>query len=162
MAPKALYLRHPNSPLHLLLHLGTKDIQMAVVVQFNVDQFLTKRPNISALVRESLVRVKDLNIVLDDVAITHLSYGDEFYKVRQAAIIRVEGEGEAAKLISNATTTAEMGWIELRKIEASREIAATLAKTPNVACLMQTTCCWGSILPWLAVDLDFISLVQQR
>ncbi|KAL7231168.1 hypothetical protein ACSBR2_009439 [Camellia fascicularis] len=20
-------------------------------------------------------------------------------------------------------------------------------------CLMQTTCCWGSILPWLAVDL---------
>ncbi|CAN4121073.1 unnamed protein product [Withania somnifera] len=118
---------------------------------------------VSALVRESLIRrAKDFNIVLDDVAITHLSYGAEFSKAveqkqvaqqeaerskfvvmkaeqeRRAAIIRAEGESESAKLISDATAAAGMGLIELRRIEASREVAGTLAKTPNVAYLPKT------------------------
>ncbi|CAN1817615.1 Prohibitin-3, mitochondrial, partial [Linum perenne] len=154
---------------------GTKDLQMvnltlrvlsrpevlkAVVAQFNADQLLTERPRVSALVRESLIsRAKDFNIVLDDVAITHLSYGVEFSRAveqkqvaqqeaerskfvvmkadqeRRAAVIRAEGESEAAKLISEATTKAGNGLIELRRIEASREIAGTLAKSPNVAYL---------------------------
>ncbi|THG20910.1 hypothetical protein TEA_016951 [Camellia sinensis var. sinensis] len=136
------------------------EVLKAVVAQFNADQLLTDRPHISALVRDSLIRrAKDFNIVLDDVAITHLSYGAEFSKAveqkqvaqqeaerskfvvakaeqeRRAAIIRAEGESESAKLISEATAAARMGLIELRKIEASREIASTLAKTPNVAYL---------------------------
>ncbi|CAN1165045.1 Prohibitin-4, mitochondrial [Linum perenne] len=52
---------------------------------------------------------------------------------RRDVVIRAEGESEAAKLISEATTKAGMGLIELRRIKASREIAGTLAKSPNVA-----------------------------
>ena len=54
---------------------------------------------------------------------------------RRAAVIRAEGESEAAQLISDATAKAGMGLIELRRIEASREVAATLARSPNVAYL---------------------------
>ncbi|KAK6913017.1 Band 7 domain [Dillenia turbinata] len=136
------------------------EVVKAVVAQFNADQLLTERAHVSALVREALIRrARDFNIVLDDVAITHLSYGAEFSKAveqkqvaqqeaerskfvvakaeqeRRAAIIRAEGESEAAKLISEATASAGNGLIELRRIEASREIAATLAKSPNVAYL---------------------------
>ncbi len=79
-------------------------------------------------VRDNLLaRAREFNIIVDDVAITHLSFGTEFTKAveakqvaqqeaerarfvvmkadqeRKAAIIRAEGESEAAKLISEAT-----------------------------------------------------------
>mmetsp|Transcript_32417 Transcript_32417/g.71621 ORF Transcript_32417/g.71621 Transcript_32417/m.71621 type:complete len:284 (-) Transcript_32417:2081-2932(-) len=133
------------------------EVVKAVVAQYNAEQLLTQREKVSRAVRESLLaRSADFGIVLEDVAITHLSFGAEFTKAveqkqvaeqdaerakfvvmkaeqeRNAAIIRAEGESEAARLISDATKQFGPGLIELRRIEAAKDIADTMSKSRNV------------------------------
>jgi prohibitin 1 len=54
---------------------------------------------------------------------------------RQANVIRAEGEAESADIISKAVAKAGDGLIQIRKIEASKDIAHTLATNPNVTYL---------------------------
>lgn len=54
---------------------------------------------------------------------------------RQANVIRAEGEAESAITISSAVDKAGDGLIQIRRIEAAREIAYTLATNPNVTYL---------------------------
>lgn len=54
---------------------------------------------------------------------------------RQANVIRAEGEAESAETISRAIARFGDGLIQIRKIEAAREIAQTLATNPNVSYL---------------------------
>lgn len=54
---------------------------------------------------------------------------------RKAAVIRAEGESESARLISEATKSAGPGMIELRRIEAAKDIADKMAKGRNIAYL---------------------------
>jgi len=131
-----------------------------VVAQYNAEQLLTEREKVSRQIREDLViRAKGFNIFLDDVAITHLSYGKDFTssveqkqvaqqeaerskflvqkaeQEKRAAVIRAEGESEAAELITEALHTHGNGFIEVRRIDAARDIAETLARSRNVAYL---------------------------
>jgi len=50
---------------------------------------------------------------------------------RKASVIRAEGEAEAAKMISDALRQGP-ALLELRRLEAARDITATLAKAKNV------------------------------
>ena len=70
--------------------------------------------------------------------------GEEWYREdmaafaaqeKKAAIIQAEGESEAAQLISDALLAGGSGLIEVRRIDAARDIADKLARSRNVSYL---------------------------
>jgi len=113
-------------------------------------------------------------LTLDDVAITHLTYGNEFTHAveqkqvafqeaerskfvvmkaeqeRKAAIIKAEGESEAARLVSEAVAKSGSGFIEVQRIDAARDIAEALSKSRNVTYLPNSD--KGGILLGLNAD----------
>lgn len=127
----------------------------AVVAQYNASQLITQRETVSREIRKILTeRAANFNIALDDVSITSLTFGKEFtsaieakqvaaqeaerakYIVEKAeqdkrsAIIRAQGEATSAQLIGQAIAN-NPAFITLRKIEAAREIAQTIAHSAN-------------------------------
>ena len=136
------------------------EVLKAVVAQYNAEELLSKRAGVSQQIRASLIkRASQFHLILDDVSITHLSFGKEFAKAiehkqvaqqeaetqfylaakadqeRKAAVIRAEGEAEAVELISKAMSAAGNGLIEVRRIDTAKEVATTLAKSRNVTYL---------------------------
>jgi prohibitin 1 len=136
------------------------EVLKAIVAQFDAAELITQREAVSQRIRSDLTRrAAEFNIALEDVSITHMTFGREFTKAveqkqiaqqdaerarfivekaeqeRQANVIRAEGEAESADTISKAVSKSGDGLIQIRKIEASREIAQTLASNPNVAYL---------------------------
>jgi len=104
-------------------------------------------------------RAADFNIALEDVSITHMTFGREFTKAvedkqiaqqeaerarfvvekaeqeRQANVIRAEGESEAADVIGKAVAKSGNGLIQIRRIETQRDVANLLSHNPNVTYL---------------------------
>jgi prohibitin 1 len=136
------------------------EVLKAVVAQHNAEELLSKRANVSKEIRDALIeRAAKYDLILDDVAITHLTFGREFSKAienkqvaqqeaetqayvvmksdqeRKAAIIRAEGEAEAAELISKAMAHAGNGLIEVRRIDTAKEVAQLLSRSQNVTFL---------------------------
>lgn len=147
------------------------EVLKAVVAQYNAEELLSKRSRVSEQIGAALVeRAAKFHIILDDVSITKLSFGLEFSRAienkqvaqqeaetqafvvlkadqeRKAAIIRAEGEAEAAELISKAMLTAGTGLIEVRRIDTAKEVAAILAKGRNVTYLPNTAGSGSSML----------------
>lgn len=132
------------------------EVLKSVVAQYDAEELLKRREQVSLEVRKQLTqRAQDFNIDLDDISITHLTFGKEFASAierkqvaqqeaerqkfvvmkaeqeRKASVIRAEGEAEAAKMISDALRKGP-ALLELRRLEAARDITATLAKSKNV------------------------------
>lgn len=55
---------------------------------------------------------------------------DQAIQEKQSIIVKAQGEARSAELIGEAVKTNK-GFLQLRKLEAAREIAGTLAQSGN-------------------------------
>ncbi|XP_050591334.1 protein l(2)37Cc [Bombus affinis] len=138
----------------------TNEVLKAVVAQFDAGELITQRESVSQKVREDLTeRASQFGLILDDISITHLTFGKEFTQAvemkqvaqqeaekarflvekaeqhKKAAIISAEGDAQAASLIAKSLGEAGDGLVELRRIEAAEDIAHNLSRSRQVAYL---------------------------
>merc|ERR1712180_182019 len=131
-----------------------------VVAEFDAGELITMREQVSARTNQELVtRANQFGLILDDISITHLTFGREFTaavelkqvaqqdaekarflvekaeQVKKASIISAEGDTEAAELLASAFAKAGEGLVELRRIETAEEVVAQMASSRNVVYL---------------------------
>lgn len=131
------------------------EVLKSVVAQYNAGELIMQRELVSRMIRQRLVeRANDFNILLDDVAITHLSFSPEYEKAveqkqvakqqaerarytvlkaqeeKKRTIIHAEGEQQSAAMIGDAIK-ANPGFVELRRISTAKEISQLLSRSNN-------------------------------
>nr|QBH74221.1 prohibitin [Liposcelis bostrychophila] len=138
----------------------TTEVLKAVVAQFDAGELITQREVVSQKVSEDLMdRASQFGVILDDISITHLTFGKEFTQAvelkqvaqqeaekarflvekaeqtKKATVISAEGDAQAAILLAKSFGEAGEGLVELRRIEAAEDIAYQLSKSRQVSYL---------------------------
>ncbi len=138
----------------------TNEVLKAVVAEFDAGEIITQRELVSARIDSELTkRAEQFGLILDDISITHCTFGREFTQAvelkqvaqqdaekarflvemaeqhKKAAVISAEGDTEAADLLAKAFGKAGEGLVELRRIETAEEISGQMAASRNVVYL---------------------------
>ena len=131
------------------------EVVKQVIAQFNATALLTQREQVSRKIKDLLAeRAREFHIELQDVSITDLKFGREFelaverkqvaqqeaerarfivekaVQDKRSIVIKAEGEATSVQLISKAISN-NPGFVQLRRIDAAKEIAASIAESAN-------------------------------
>jgi regulator of protease activity HflC (stomatin/prohibitin superfamily) len=134
----------------------SREVLKSVIATKTAEEIITQREVVSTSIRTAITdRAKAYNIRIHDVALADIEFSQTFTdaierkqvaqqefeaskKQAEAAIVKAKGEAEAARTI-NESSKSSPAFIELRKIEAQKEIAQTLSKSSNVIYLPSNT-----------------------
>jgi len=125
------------------------------VASANATELITQREQISSNIRRVLEeRALEYKLIVEDVSITHLQFSDTYahavemkqvaqqeaerskyllekaHQEKKSIVIKAQGEAESAKMIGDAMRSSP-GYVQLRRIEAARDIASTVSRGAN-------------------------------
>jgi len=131
------------------------EVAKAVVAIYNAQDLIQRRTEVARQIEDALrKRAQHFNLVMEDVSITHMTFSPAYeqaveskqvaqqeserakYIVEQALqekkriVISAQGEAESARLIGNSIKN-NPGFIQLRRIEAAKDIAEVVKRAPN-------------------------------
>jgi len=155
-----LYIDQRQNYAERVLPNITHEIIKAVVARYNPDQLITQREKVSLEIKQGLVaKAKEFNVILDDVAIIHIEFSKEYRDAIEAkqvsqqeaerakfivmkseeekklTVIRAEAESESAAIFNESIEKFGRAFLELKRLEAARDIVDSLAKSKNVTFL---------------------------
>jgi len=146
------------------------EVLKSVVAQYTAAELLTRRTDVSMDITKKLgERAAHFGILVDDVSIINLGFGKEYTHAveqkqvaqqeaerskfwvekakqeKRAVIIRAAGEAQAAELLGRAMSSNK-GYLDMKRIETSVEIADIISKGNNRVILPSDSLLFGKDL----------------
>jgi prohibitin 2 len=148
----------------VVLYSMTNEVSKSVIARVNAQALISQRGQISAMIKRELSeRLANFNIILDEVAVTHVEFSPDFKAAveskqvaiqqadrakflvqkaeqeKNATIIRAEAVTKEAELIGEAMKVNPEAYIDIRRIQRAEEIAKAIAGSPNRVVLSAET-----------------------
>ncbi|TYZ57110.1 hypothetical protein PybrP1_009841 [[Pythium] brassicae (nom. inval.)] len=131
------------------------EVAKQVVAQFTAAELIYQREHVSRLIAQRLTtRAERFAILLDDVSIIHLTFGQEYtaaieakqvaqqdaerarfvveraLQEKKSTIIRAQGVSKSAELVGEAIKN-NPAFVQLRRIDSAKEIATVISRSAN-------------------------------